>query len=112
MAWPAPCIDDVVLAVNEACTNAVEHAYPPEDPGYVTIDGNLTQVGNEREIALVVRDRGHWRSAPVVPGFRGYGITVMRGCMRTVNIAPSPEGTTLTLISFAVPDRTRKKRRK
>ena len=36
-------------------------------------------------------------------GFRGHGITVMRGCMHTVNIEPSPDGTSLTLISFAVP---------
>jgi anti-sigma regulatory factor (Ser/Thr protein kinase) len=100
LEWPAPGIDDVVIAVNEACTNAVEHAYPPGNPGYVTIDGSHTQVGNEREVTLVVRDRGRWRPAPAVAGFRGHGITVMRGCMRTVNIERSPRGTTLTLISF------------
>jgi hypothetical protein len=41
-------------------------------------------------------------TAPVEPGFRGHGITVMRGCMHTVNIEPNPDGTSLTLLSFAV----------
>jgi serine/threonine-protein kinase RsbW len=100
LAWPTEGSDDVVTAVNEACTNAIEHAYPPDYPGYVTIDGSLTHVRNEREVTFVVRDRGHWRPTPLAPGFRGYGFTVMRGCMRTVSIEPSPEGTTLVMISF------------
>jgi serine/threonine-protein kinase RsbW len=103
LAWPEPDLDDVLIAVNEACTNAIEHAYPPEAPGYVTIDGSLTHLRSERHVTVVVRDRGRWRPAPVEPRFRGYGITVMRGCMHTVNIQPNPDGTTLTLISFAVP---------
>jgi len=103
LAWPEPDLDDVLIAVNEACTNAIEHAYPPETPGYVTIDGSLTHLRSERHVTVVVRDRGRWRPAPVEPRFRGYGITVMRGCMHTVNIQPNPDGTTLTLISFAVP---------
>src|SRR5690242_7588991 len=45
-AWPTPGMDEVVVAVNEACTNAVEHAYPPGNPGYVTIDGSLAQVAD------------------------------------------------------------------
>jgi hypothetical protein len=100
-----PGIDDVVIAVNEACTNAIEHAYPPDEPGHVTIDGLLTRVGDEREVTLVVRDRGRWRPAPAAAGFRGHGITMMRGGMRSVGIEPTPHGATLTLISFAVPDR-------
>jgi serine/threonine-protein kinase RsbW len=103
LAWPEPDLDDVLIAVNEACTNAIEHAYPPENLGYVTIDGNLGRVGDERYVTVIVRDRGQWRPAPEEPGFRGYGITVMRGCMHTVNIEPNPDGTSLTLISFAVP---------
>ena len=90
LAWPEPDLDDVLIAVNEACTNAIEHAY-------------LARVGNERHVTAIVQDRGQWRPTPAESGFRGYGITVMRGCMHTVNIEPSPDGTSLTLISFAVP---------
>lgn len=103
LAWPEPDLDDVLIAVNEACTNAIEHAYPLENPGYVMIDGSLARVGDGRHVTVIVQDRGRWRPAPAEAGFRGYGITVMRGCMHTVNIEPSPDGTSLTLISFAVP---------
>jgi len=47
LAWPEPDLDDVVIAVNEACTNAIEHAYPPENPGYVRIDGSLVHCPGE-----------------------------------------------------------------
>ena len=110
LAWPEPDLDDVVIAVNEACTNAIEHAYPPENPGYVRIDGSLVQIGNQRQVTLVVHDRGRWRPAPVVQGFRGHGMTVMRGCMHTVNIEPGIEGTAVTLTSFAVPPQDEKRR--
>jgi len=103
LAWPERDLDDVLIAVNEACTNAIEHAYPLENPGYVMIGGSLARVGNGRHVTVIVQDRGRWRPPPAESGFRGYGITVMRGCMHTVNIEPSPDGTSLTLISFAVP---------
>jgi hypothetical protein len=46
----------------------------------------------------------------VVQRFRGHGLTVMRGCMHTVNIEPSIEGTAVTLTSFAVSPRHEKRR--
>jgi anti-sigma regulatory factor (Ser/Thr protein kinase) len=67
------------------------------------IDGRLARVDNGRHVTVIVQDRGRWRPAPAESGFRGYGITVMRGCMHTVNIESSPDGTSLTLISSAVP---------
>jgi len=103
LAWPEPDLDDVVIAVNEACTNAIEHAYPPENPGHVLIAGSLVHTGNQRHVTLVVQDQGRWRPEPVIPRYRGHGLTVMRGCMRTVDVARSVEGTGVTLTSFAVP---------
>lgn len=110
LAWPEPDSDDVVIAVNEACANAIEHAYPPEKPGRVEIDGRLVESVNQRQVTLVVHDGGRWRPVPVVQRFRGHGLTVMRGCMHTVNIEPSIEGTAVTLTSFAVPPRNEKRR--
>src|SRR3954468_17209722 len=78
LAWPEPDSDDVVIAVNEACTNAIEHAYPPENPGHVEIGDRLVESDNQRQVTLVVQDRGRWRPVPVVQRFRGHGITVMR----------------------------------
>jgi serine/threonine-protein kinase RsbW len=104
LAWPEPDLDDVVMAVNEACTNAVEHAYPPENLGYVELGGQLSEADNgERYVIIVVRDWGLWRPGSSVKGFRGRGLIVMRGCMRTVTIKHSEEGTAVMLTSFSVP---------
>jgi serine/threonine-protein kinase RsbW len=110
LVWPEPDSNDVLIAVNEACTNAIEHAYPSENPGYVRIDGRFVPIRNQRQVTLVVEDGGRWRPIPVVQRFRGHGITVMRGCMHTVNIETGIEGTAVTLTSFAVPPRDEKRR--
>jgi anti-sigma regulatory factor (Ser/Thr protein kinase) len=103
LGWPEPDVDDIVIAVNEACTNAIEHAYPPENPGDVLIEGSIVHIGYQRHVDLAVQDRGRWRPAPAPQKYRGHGMTVMRGCMHTVNIAPGIEDTVVTLASFSVP---------
>ena len=64
LAWPEPDSDDVVIAVNEACANAIEHAYPPEKLGRVEIDGRLVESVNQRQVTLVVHDGGRWQPHP------------------------------------------------
>jgi anti-sigma regulatory factor (Ser/Thr protein kinase) len=104
LAWPEPDLDDVVMAVNEACTNTVEHAYPPENRGYVELGGRLSEVADGgRYVIIVVRDWGRWRPAPATKGFRSHGLIVIGGCMRTVSIEHDDEGTVITMTSFTVP---------
>jgi anti-sigma regulatory factor (Ser/Thr protein kinase) len=104
LAWPEPDLDDVVMAVNEACTNAVEHAYPPDNIGYIELGGRLSEVADgSRHVIILVRDWGRWRPAPATKGFRSHGLIVMRGCMRTVIIKHDDEGTLITMTSFPVP---------
>jgi anti-sigma regulatory factor (Ser/Thr protein kinase)/putative methionine-R-sulfoxide reductase with GAF domain len=78
------------IAVTEACANAVEHAYGPED-ATIEIDATL-----EGDVATVsVGDRGAWREPRGEN--RGRGIPVMREFMDDVRIDRGDEGTTVSL---------------
>lgn len=62
----------VELAVTEAVTNAVEHAYPPGRPGPVRVDAALSADGY---LEARVSDRGRWRAPE--HGNRGHGQGLM-----------------------------------
>lgn len=83
----------IELAVLEAVTNSVEHAYPAGG-GRVQVEGVLD---GEGRACMTVLDQGTWRPADADPGVRGRGLLMMRGCMDTVEIEHSVEGTTLLL---------------
>src|SRR5689334_25074115 len=51
---PDDLVEDMRLAVTEACTNVVRHAYPPELPGPVEI----SIVPTEDQVSVVVADHG------------------------------------------------------
>jgi hypothetical protein len=44
-SWPADQLDDIVLAVNEAVSNATEHAYVDQPSGMVEVRGRIKQPG-------------------------------------------------------------------
>ena len=101
VGWPAEQRDDMVLAVSEAVTNAIEHAYRPGSEGQVqlyawdAIDAPLGQ----RRVVVVVSDRGRWKPAVVDRGYRGHGLAIMAACMDSVHLEPSPGGTTVVMSS-------------
>jgi anti-sigma regulatory factor (Ser/Thr protein kinase) len=81
---------EITLAVSEACTNAIEHAYSPA-PAEFTVhaaaqDGRLT---------FVVTDAGRWR--PPRGQDRGRGLTIIRAAMDEVEINTSGTGTEITM---------------
>jgi len=47
-------IEDIKVAVSEACTNAIQHAYTPEDPGLIYIDFLL----HDNRLEIIVKDDG------------------------------------------------------
>jgi anti-sigma regulatory factor (Ser/Thr protein kinase) len=100
LSWPDEARVDALLAINEACTNVVRHAYPIGAPGDVEVTGRLVLEPERRRLAVKVRDHGTWR-----PGGddRGYGLRTMRACMDRVVIRHDEDGTVVTLISNAVP---------
>jgi GAF domain-containing protein/anti-sigma regulatory factor (Ser/Thr protein kinase) len=83
-------IYDITVATQEACTNAIEHAYAPGPAGF-----ELTAEFTQGRVRLAVRDRGHWR-APRGTN-RGRGLPMMRALMDRVDVRRTDEGTEVVL---------------
>jgi anti-sigma regulatory factor (Ser/Thr protein kinase) len=81
---------EIVMAVHEASTNVVEHAYGPAG-GIVTI----TVTRNGEHVEAWIRDSGTWRGAS--KGDRGNGLKLMRGLMDDVIVDTSAAGTVVLL---------------
>jgi anti-sigma regulatory factor (Ser/Thr protein kinase) len=80
------------LAVGEAATNAVEHAYRDGEPGEVQIQA---WVGPDDALVVTVRDFGRWQDLPA-EGLRGHGARIMQA-LAQVRTVRSPAGTTVHL---------------
>ncbi|MGV0644241.1 SpoIIE family protein phosphatase [Mycolicibacterium sp. XJ2546] len=96
---PAPLADDIVLVVNEACSNAVEHAYRDRDSGRMRVAADV----EEHEVYISVSDHGSWKPPPADPGTRGRGLLLMRAVSDGVDLDGTPAGTTVEM-SFRLPD--------
>ncbi|MBW4721097.1 ATP-binding protein [Saccharothrix obliqua] len=86
---------DLVIAVNEAVSNAVEHAYPPGSPGVVRVDADAWPDGR---IEVVVADDGMWRVPPATLSDRGRGLLLMRENVDEVRVDRAGTGTRVTLV--------------
>ncbi len=86
---------DVLLAVGEAASNAVEHAVRGAARN---VEVEVTAWATNTGLALTVKDngRGHAprRGAPTQ---RGHGSRLMRALVDTVTITPTPQGTTVEI---------------
>ena len=107
LCWPAGQRDDILLAVSEAVSNAIEHAYLDQPSGLVEIRGGVeTTPGGQRRVTVIVRDHGRWRPVPLHSENRRRGIPLMRACMENVTIGQPVDdavGTWVVLRSRAVP---------
>ncbi|MET0190689.1 MAG: ATP-binding protein [Pseudonocardia sediminis] len=86
-------VDDAVMAVNEAASNAVEHAYAGPGDGTVSMS---VRAGPD-EVRIDVADHGSWRTPPADNGNRGHGMPLMRGLVDTFSILHGPGGTLVSL---------------
>ncbi len=88
-------IDDVVLAVGEASSNAVEHGSRSDPDRVVGIEVSISQA----VLLAEVSDTGTWQhdAAHSAQLGRGRGLMIMRGIMDDVRITNSQAGTTLTM---------------
>ncbi|MBV8993159.1 MAG: SpoIIE family protein phosphatase [Pseudonocardiales bacterium] len=80
----------LMIAVGEACTNVVEHAYGPEG-GIMTVCLELQLP----DVVATVRDMGRWRLPG--EGGRGRGGLLMRHCADDVRIDRGSAGTTVVI---------------
>ncbi|CCG03974.1 SpoIIE family protein phosphatase [Blastococcus saxobsidens] len=83
----------VMVAVGEACANAVEHAYRGSEPGPMSV---VAQVDVDGVLTVTVRDDGTWRPPDRDPGDRGRGLLIMRQLVDGVTLEEDG-GTTVTL---------------
>lgn len=86
---------DLLIAVNEAASNAIEHAYEPDEPGVVHIRADARPDGSVR---VVVADYGTWRVPPPSLSTRGRGLLLMRENVDEVLVDRQPSGTVVTLV--------------
>jgi serine phosphatase RsbU (regulator of sigma subunit)/anti-sigma regulatory factor (Ser/Thr protein kinase) len=83
-------IYDITVACQEACANAVEHAYRP---GQETFEVEATYA--DGRVRVTVRDHGRWR--PPRGSNRGRGLPLMHALMERVDVEHTDEGTVVVL---------------
>lgn len=108
--WSPAHTDDLVLAINEAVSNSIEHGYrigPDEAPRPETVEihGTINRAANgSRQAELVVRDQGVWQPPTEDPrSTRGQGIRLMRACVEHLTIDGTDKGTTVVMHGRPVP---------
>lgn len=85
---------DVLLAVGEACTNAVEHAYRDAEAQHVRMVASVTG----RNLRVRVTDTGQWQPPRPDPhAHRGRGLTMIREMMDEVTVENQSTGTTIDM---------------
>lgn len=81
---------EIVLAVNEACTNAIEHAY---SPGPAEFELDAQREGDQ--LVFKVSDCGTWRDPRGVN--RGRGLAVIDAAMDDLEVNPGQSGTVVVM---------------
>jgi PAS domain S-box-containing protein len=92
---------DIILAVNEAAANSIEHAYRGRKPGKVRIEGE----NDGARVHVRIIDKGSWKPAPADPGVRGRGLLLIRAVSDWLEMDCTPTGTAVN-ISFHLPAQT------
>jgi serine phosphatase RsbU (regulator of sigma subunit)/anti-sigma regulatory factor (Ser/Thr protein kinase) len=82
---------DTVLAITEACNNAIEHGYRGQGG---TIRLTLEHRGNT--LAIAVEDEGRWREPQADPT-RGRGLVIMKSTMHRADVTAGRTGTRVDL---------------
>lgn len=87
---------EIIVAVNEACSNAIAHAY---GPGRGTFTVRLERVDGWIEATVI--DRGRWRAQR--DENRGRGLKIMRAAMDQVDVKTDRDGTEVVMRRAAHP---------
>jgi serine/threonine-protein kinase RsbW len=102
LRWPPTEIDDVIMAVNEAVTSAVEHTHPAIIGAEVRVAARqFAEADGWRRVLVAVGGGMHWTPGP--NGFDGPSLTMIHACMDTVELSHEADGTTMLLTSARVP---------
>ena len=90
---PDELAGDIVLVVNEACTNSIEHAYRAMAAGRMVVCAEA----RGRGISIRITDFGSWKLPDANPRTRGRGVPLMRAVSGDVTLDGTSTGTTVTM---------------
>ncbi len=76
------------LAMVEVFTNAIEHAYPHDQPGNVELDARL---GDDGYVECRVTDQGTWRPPDPADADRGHGLMVAGQVVDRLLVSHQPQ---------------------
>ena len=101
LCWPDGEVQDIVLAVNEAVTNAVEHADPTPFGAEVRVAARqFAEPDGGRRVIVGVSDNRP-RCDPAEE--RGLGLLMIYTCMDQVQVDRCRDVTTMVMTSARVP---------
>jgi anti-anti-sigma factor len=86
-------VDDLLIGLGEAASNAVEHAYDEGAPGDVEVSLGL----RGGRVEVTVRDHGRWRHSETARVNGGRGLTLMRMVADEVAVDGGESGTTVVM---------------
>jgi serine/threonine-protein kinase RsbW len=96
-------VDDMVLAVDEAVANSIEHGYRhrrPDQPGMVVLFAACAVAHQMAHV--VVADNGSWRPPPADSGTRGRGLPIIEKVTDTFQLHHDDTGT-VTMLGWKLP---------
>ncbi len=91
-------LSDIRLAVTEACTNVVVHAYPAEGDGPLEVLASVTG----EELTVLVRDTGPGIAPdPTSPGL-GLGLPLIASLTESLRLGQADSGHTEVAMTFSL----------
>jgi PAS domain S-box-containing protein len=90
---PDDLAGDIVLVVNEACTNSIEHGYRGKALGRMVVCAEA----KGRGISIRIADFGSWKLPDTTQRTRGRGVPLMRAVSGDVVLDGTADGTTVTM---------------
>jgi serine/threonine-protein kinase RsbW len=90
-------VEDLRLAVTEACTNVVRHAYTTDVPGPVEI----SIVPTDEQVSVVVADHGRGIGSSSDTTGPGLGLPLIAAIADEVELQPVPGGGSRVAMTFA-----------
>jgi anti-sigma regulatory factor (Ser/Thr protein kinase) len=94
---PDELVEDLRLAVTEACTNVVRHAYPPERTGPVEISIKPL----EEHVTIIVSDHGRGIGTSSDTTGPGLGLPLIAAIADVVELQPVPGGGSRVAMTFS-----------
>src|SRR6478752_9958702 len=94
---PDDLVEDLRLAVTEACTNVVRHAYAPDAPGPVEVSIRP----EDDVVSVVVADRGRGIGTSSDTSGPGLGLPLIAAIADEVDLQPVPGGGSRVSMTFS-----------